>query len=84
MSNPAQFSSRERDTIPRKIANLAEAPPRGEDLASSEHRTGFAKMAARGANARKKAKRRRHAKSRKAAVEAAATASQDRAQPRGR
>ena len=41
-------------------------------------------MAARGANARKKAKRRRHAKSRKAAMEAAAAASQDRAQPRSR
>jgi hypothetical protein len=43
------------------------------------------KMAARGSNARKKAKRRRHAKSRKADVAAAAAASQDRAQqPRGR
>jgi hypothetical protein len=42
-------------------------------------------MAARGNNARKKAKRRRHAKSRKAAAEAATVALQDRAQqPRGR
>jgi hypothetical protein len=42
-------------------------------------------MAARGSNARKKAKRRRHAKTRKAAAEAAATVNQDRTQqPRGR
>jgi len=41
-------------------------------------------MAARGANARKKAKRRRHAKSRKAAIEAAAIAPQKPAQGRSR
>jgi hypothetical protein len=43
-------------------------------------------MAARGNNARKKAKRRRHAKSRKASAELAiANAAQDRTQqPRGR
>jgi hypothetical protein len=41
-------------------------------------------MAARGANARKKAKRRRHAKSRKLAAEAAAAVLDSRTQPRGR
>jgi hypothetical protein len=39
-------------------------------------------MAARGSNARKKDKRRRHAKSRKAAAETIAQNAQDRPQPR--